>query len=80
MKGLQYFDDAYLEHCRTLTPQQIVEFLESFRRLHEPPRRSKLISMKVEEGLLDAFRSRCELEGERYQTKIKALMREWLEP
>lgn len=79
MKGLQYLSDEYLEHCRSLTPQQIVEFLESFRRLHEPPRKSKLISLKVEEGLLNAFRRRCELLDERYQTKIKKLMRDWLE-
>ena len=79
MKGLQYFSDEYLEHCRSLTPQQICEFLESFRRLHEPQQKTKLISMKVEERLLLAFRRRCELEGLRYQTQIKALMTAWLE-
>ncbi len=79
MKSLQYISDEYLEHCRSLTPQQIAEFLESFRRLHEPPRKSKPISLRVEESLLTAFRRRCELLGERYQTRIKTLMREWLE-
>ena len=79
MKSLQYISDEYIAHCRSLTPQQIAEFLESFRRLHEPPRKSKLISLRVEESLLDGFRRRCELLGERYQTRIKALMMEWLE-
>jgi len=35
--------------------------------------------MKVPEPLLDAFKLRCRTEGARYQTKIKDLMRDWLE-
>jgi hypothetical protein len=30
-RPVQYFSDEYLEQCKALTPQQIVEFLEDFR-------------------------------------------------
>ena len=78
MRPVQYFDAAYLEQCRQMSPEQILEFLESFRRMGEKPERTKLISLKVPEPLLTAFRQRCELEGVKYQTRIKMLMREWL--
>jgi uncharacterized protein (DUF4415 family) len=80
MKAVQYFTDEYLRESRKLTPDQVLQFLDDFRRMHGvrdgPPR---LISLKVPESLLNAFRARCGLEGRRYQTQIKVLMREWLE-
>ncbi len=30
-RPIQYFSPEYLEQCKALTPQQIVEFLEDFR-------------------------------------------------
>ena len=30
-RPIQYFSAEYLEQCKALTPQQIVEFLEDFR-------------------------------------------------
>lgn len=80
MRPVQYFSDEYLEQCRALTPEQALTFLEQFRRLQQPNRaaRSKLISMKVPEPLLEAFRQRCEAEGIKYQTQIKKLMESWL--
>src|SRR2546425_736792 len=55
------------------------DFLESFRLLQgRAPSRSRLISLKVPEHLLDAFRGRCRLEGVKYQTQIKRLMSGWL--
>ncbi|MGI9301364.1 MAG: hypothetical protein ACR2RB_01455 [Gammaproteobacteria bacterium] len=78
MRPVQYFSDEYLEACKKMSPDQIVEFLESFRLMHEKPAASKLISMRVPEPLLAAFRKKCEIEGVRYQTKIKMLMEEWL--
>jgi predicted DNA binding CopG/RHH family protein len=38
-----------------------------------------LISIKIKESLLAAFRQKCELEGVKYQTQIKTLMSLWLE-
>jgi len=76
---VQHFSDEYLERCRKLPPGEVAEFLENFRLLHGGERStSRLISMKVPEPLLDAFKRRCRLEGLRYQTQIKRLMSDWL--
>lgn len=78
MKTVQYFTPEYLEQCRGMTADQVIRFLEDFRKLHQRrPSRSKLISLKVPEDLLDAFRQRAELAGVPYQAQIKRLMREW---
>lgn len=78
-RPVQYFSKEYLERCKNLTPDQILEFLENYRELfgksHE---KCKLISMKVEPSLLNAFKQKCELHGVHYQTQIKKLMKEWL--
>lgn len=80
MKAVQYFTAEYLERCRELSPNEIARFLDEFRRVHgQAKSRSKLISMKVPEDLLSAFRTRANLEGIPYQTKIKRLMFDWLE-
>lgn len=80
MKAVQYFSDEYLEQCKKMTPEQIVRFLDDFRQLQgvQPESRSKLISLKVPEDLLRAFRTRCDMEGFKYQTQIKKLMSSWL--
>lgn len=80
MKALQQFSPEYLERCRELTPDQIVRFLDEFRRMHgKSQSRSKLISMKVPEDLLSAFKMRARLNGTPYQSQIKKLMVQWLE-
>jgi hypothetical protein len=33
-RPLQRFSDAYLERCRELSPEDIVRFLDDFRKLH----------------------------------------------
>ena len=78
MKPVQFFSDEYLEQCRKMSPEEILEFLEAFRLLQEPPTKSKLISIKIPENLLNAFRKKCELNHVKYQTKIKELMQDWL--
>ena len=80
MKPIQYFTDEYLAHCKTLSQTQIARFLEEFRCLHTVPYRSKLISIKIPENLLSTFRTKCELEGIKYQTKINELMMDWISP
>ncbi len=42
-------------------------------------RGSKMISMRVPEPLLEAFKKRCAAEGVPYQAQIKGLMEVWLE-
>jgi len=78
MKGVQYFSKEYLEQSRKLSPDEVVRFLEDFRLLFEHPGKSKLISIKIPEHLLAAFRRKCKLQNLRYQTQIKELMKEWL--
>ena len=79
MKTVQYFSDEYLERCRGMTPEQILRFLDDFRRLHgSSPVKSKLISIKVPEDLLNAFKTRAAIANTPYQTQIKTLMKAWL--
>ena len=79
MKTIQYFSDDHLKQCRELTTDQVLRFLDDFRRLHgRKPSPSKLISMKVPEDLLQAFRIKAGLNNTPYQTQIKTLMRAWL--
>lgn len=79
MKAVQYFSDDYLEQCRELSAEQIIRYLDEFRSLlAAQPKPSKLISIKVPQDLLSAFRAKARLEGTAYQTQIKALMRAWV--
>lgn len=80
MKPVQYFSKDYLEQCRNMKPDQIVRFVENFRFLHSShrPAKSRLISMKVPEPLLDSFKAKAQLKGLPYQTQIKRLMQNWL--
>lgn len=79
-RPLQTFSDDYLQRCRDLSPMDIVRYLDDFKRIHgQVESRSRLISLKVPEPLLAAFKTRARLRGVRYQTQIKILMRQWLE-
>lgn len=78
MRPVQYFSDEYLEQCKAMSADQIVEFLEAFRLMQQPVDKTKLISIKIPESLLKAFRGKCEIENVKYQTQIKALMKEWV--
>jgi predicted DNA binding CopG/RHH family protein len=79
MKAVQRFSDAYLERCREMSSDEIARFLDDFRRIHGNTRtKSRLISMKVPEDLLAAFKAKARLCGVPYQTRIKSLMIEWL--
>ena len=80
MKAVQKFSAEYLEYCKKLKPHEIIQFVEDFRTLHgnNINQKSKLISLKVAEPLLRTFRAKAAAEGIAYQTKIKALMEEWV--
>lgn len=78
MRPVQYFSDNYLKQTHKLSPEEVLEFLDNFRLMSEKPVRSRLISMKVQEPLLAAFRLKCSERGVRYQTQIKELMADWL--
>ena len=80
MKALQKFSKEYLDQCRELKPDEIIAFLENFRELIAGQRqgKSRLISIKIPEPLLEAFRTKARLVKIPYQTQIKHLMIEWL--
>jgi predicted DNA binding CopG/RHH family protein len=78
-RPVQYFTKEYLERCKELTPDQIIEFLENYRQLMASrPEKCQLISLRIEPSLLNAFKQKAKLEGFHYQTKIKQLMRDWI--
>ena len=77
-RPVQYFTKEYLEQCSKMTTDQILEFLENYRKLvYETPQKCQLISLKIEPSLLKAFKAKAQLEDIAYQTKIKELMRNW---
>lgn len=80
MRPLQYFTEEYLEQCRKMEPEQVLQFLEDFRELQKSrkPVKSKLISIKIPEDLLESFKAKANHTGRPYQTLIKKLMKEWL--
>ena len=64
------------EYLEFLHDAQIMQAgLEQAKAFKEP---SKLISIKMPPPLLRAFKQKCEIEGLKYQTQIKELMRKWL--
>lgn len=64
---------------KQMTPLQIIKFIDDIQHLNKlTSSKSKLISIKIPEGLLRVFRTKCELEKIPYQTQIKVLMEEWL--
>lgn len=78
IKALQKFKDKDLVH--SMTPQEIAEFLESFRNLSFSVNnaKSQLISIKIPQDLLMLFKVKANQEGSKYQTKIKELMRNYV--
>ena len=80
MKAVQYLSKEYLERCASMTSEQIIQFLEDFRALHynAKPRKSRLISIKIPENLLNTFKTKAKIHGINYQTQIKKLMEDWV--
>lgn len=78
-KPVQYYDPEYVERCKNLSIDEILEFLENFRKLAgKEEEKCRLISLKIEPTLLNAFKFKADKAGVPYQTQIKKLMREWL--
>ncbi|NND00003.1 MAG: hypothetical protein HKN85_07465 [Gammaproteobacteria bacterium] len=82
MKAVQIFSDEYLAQCAEMTPDDTARFLDEFRIIHgakiSAEKKSKLISIKIPVSLLAAFKTKAALQNERYQTKIKQLMTDWV--
>ena len=83
MKATQSFSSEYLDQCKKMTPDQIIKFIEDFRNLYSMQKRrckTKLISIKIPEDLLQAFKFKAASINVQYQTQIKLLMNNWLKP
>jgi predicted DNA binding CopG/RHH family protein len=84
MKAVQYFTPEYLERCREMTPDQIIKFVEDFRRLFGGRQAgsvrvtSRRVTLTVPEDLLETFRAKSRLNGRPYQDQIRKLMRAWV--
>ena len=80
MKTIQLHNPEMIKMGQQMTTEQIVQFLEDFRLMHgsQQSQKSKIISLKVQENLLRAFRFKCDQQGLKYQTQIKALMMDWV--
>jgi predicted DNA binding CopG/RHH family protein len=79
-KTIQFFSDDYLKQCKNMRPQEVLKFLDDFRKLHGSNKKvaSKLISIKIPEDLLEMFKISAKNHGTPYQTQIKNLMKDWL--
>ena len=57
-----------------------IEWLEAMRELNKARKveKTKLISIKIDPALLNAFKLKCELEKRPYTTKVKELMQEYV--
>jgi hypothetical protein len=80
-RALQKFDSAKLQDSLAHSPHDVICFLEAFKDLVASQGKggpSKLISMKIPEALLVAFRAEAQAVGKPYQSLIKELMWSWL--
>ncbi len=79
--GLQI--DADTACVKGLSIDLIIKRFENLRFYHQLEAKkemgkSKLISMKIQQPLLSAFKEKSEFMGVPYQTQIKVLMKDWL--
>ena len=81
MKPVHYFSKADLARSRKLKPEQVLRYLEDYRLLRQAQdlRPSRLISIKVPQALLEAFKTKARVKGILYQTQIKKLMQDWVD-
>ena len=78
-KALQFFDKQYLEHCRTMSGDEIAEYLDQFRRLQAiGPVKKRLISLRISEPVLESMKLKARAHGIAYQTQIQQLIEDWV--
>ncbi len=62
-----------------LTPEQSIRFLEDFSKtVFQRDLKTKLISLRVPENILNTFKTKSKLSNQKYQSVIVQLMREWV--
>lgn len=84
------FSAPYLVKCKKMSSKDILSYLEDYRTSYLQPnptfktsqaskKKSILISMKVQQDLLEEFKKMCNKKGIKYQTQIKILMDSWIQ-
>jgi predicted DNA binding CopG/RHH family protein len=78
MRPVQYFSPEYLAQCKKMSVMDRLRFLEDFRKLQDrkAPAKSRLISLRIDEGLLERFKEKAKSLGVPYQTLLKKLVRD----
>lgn len=78
MRPVQYFDDEYLKKAKSFSTEAILDYLENFRLMQQPKDKTRLISIKIPESLLESFKAKSNLCQVKYQTQIKKIMVDWV--
>jgi predicted DNA binding CopG/RHH family protein len=74
MKKAKQINSTYVK----LTDDQAALFVEDFRRtVFGQDQKAKAISLRVPENILNAFRLKAQSKGQKYQSAIVELMRQW---
>ncbi len=80
MRPIQFFPQEYLKQCKKMSLKDRLRFLEDFRNLQDvrPPSKTKLISLRIDESILEKLKLRAKGLGKPYQTLLKEILRDSL--
>lgn len=82
-RPVQYFNQGYIDQCQHMSHIEIIEKITEQQNLfwslqNVDVDKSCLISLKVNDLLLEKFKEACESHNLKYQTQIKKLMMNWV--
>lgn len=61
-----------------MSPEEVARFLDDFAKTTSGvDAKTRLISLRVPENVLDSFKMKAKLKGLKYQSEIVRLMRNW---
>lgn len=64
---------------KKLTPDQTIDFLDNFQNvINGKDKKTKLISLRIPENILESFKVLTQEKNQKYQSIIVHLMREWI--
>ena len=64
---------------KKLTPDQTIDFLDNFQSvINGKDKKTKLISLRIPENILESFKVLTQEKNQKYQSIIVHLMREWI--
>lgn len=60
-------------------PEQVWKFLEDYNQIIQGKDQvTQAISLRIPKNILEAFKSKAQFKGLKYQTQIVKLMRDWI--